>query len=45
MLTVLIILAVAAFATTIVAAYGKAPLWIAVLLLTVFALLQVLPLR
>ncbi len=44
MLTVLIVLAVAAFVGTLVAAYNKCPLWIPVLLLCIAELLRVLPL-
>lgn len=39
----LIILAVSAFILTILAATGRTPLWVSVLLLCLFALLQVLP--
>ena len=41
--TVFIMLAVAAFIVTIASALGKAPLWIAVLLLCVIELLRVFP--
>jgi len=44
MLTVLVILAVAAFICTIISAIGKLPLWVAVLILCLIALLQALPL-
>jgi len=44
MLTVMIILAVAAFVATVVSAMGKCPLWIAVTLLCIIELLRVLPL-
>jgi hypothetical protein len=44
MLTVFVLLAVAAFAFTIVHAIGKAPLWPAVLLLAILELLRALPL-
>lgn len=44
MLTVLVLLVVAAFIVTIAAAIGKAPLWVAVMLLCVIELLRVLPL-
>ena len=45
MLTVLLVLAIAAFGTVIAsAATGKVPLWVPVMMLSVFALLQVLPL-
>lgn len=43
MLTVFAILAVSAFIVTIASAIGKAPLWVAVLLLCVIELLRVLP--
>lgn len=43
MLTIFAILAVAAFIVTIASAIGKAPLWVAVLLLCVIELLRVLP--
>lgn len=43
MLTVLVVLALVAFACTIAAAMGKCPLWVAVLLLTVIELLRQLP--
>lgn len=44
MLTVFLIVAIAAFACTIVAALGKCPVWIPVLLLCVIELLRALPL-
>jgi hypothetical protein len=44
MLTVLLLVSIAAFIVTIASALNKAPLWIAVLLLTILALLQSLPL-
>ena len=43
MLTVSLFLALAAAVTTVVAAMGKCPLWVSVILLALFALLQVLP--
>lgn len=43
-LTVLVLLAVAAFVVTIVHAIGRAPLWPAVLLLAIAELLRALPL-
>lgn len=43
MLTVLMILAIAAFIATVVSAAGHGPLWVPVILITVFMLLQVLP--
>ncbi len=45
MLSVMLLLAIAAFMTTIASAIGKCPLWVAVLLLCLVALVQVLPLR
>jgi hypothetical protein len=44
MLTVLVLLAVASFIVTIVAAMNRCPLWPAVLLLAVAELLRALPL-
>jgi hypothetical protein len=44
MLTVIGFLVGAAFLVTIVAAIGKAPLWVAVLLLVLVELLRLLPL-
>jgi hypothetical protein len=44
MLTVFVILAVTAFIATVVAAMGKCPLWVAVVILCVIELLRVLPL-
>jgi hypothetical protein len=44
MLSVFLILALAAFIVTIASAINKAPLWIAVLILTVIELLRALPL-
>lgn len=43
MLSVTVLLLLAAFVVTVVAAMGKCPLWIAVLLLCVTELLGVLP--
>jgi hypothetical protein len=43
-LTVFLILAVAAFGCTIASAVGKCPLWVAVLILCVIELLRALPL-
>jgi hypothetical protein len=43
-MSVLFFLYVAAFVATIVSALGKAPLWVAVVLLSIAGLLQVLPL-
>jgi hypothetical protein len=44
MLTVLLVIAIAAFGVTIASAMGKCPLWIAVLLLCVIELIRNLPL-
>lgn len=44
MLTVLLLIAVAAFVCTVASALGKCPLWIAVVLLCVIELLRALPL-
>lgn len=44
MFSILALLALVAFVVTILSAIGKAPLWVAVLLLTLIELLQVLPL-
>ena len=41
-LTVISLLALAAFIVTILSAIGRAPLWVAVLLLTLIELLRVL---
>ena len=43
MLTVFLLLALAAFGVTIASAMGKAPLWVAVLLLTIIELARHLP--
>jgi hypothetical protein len=43
MLTVLLILVIAAFGCTIAAAVGKCPLWVGVVLLCVVELVRVLP--
>jgi hypothetical protein len=43
-LTVLLLVALAAFIVTIASALNKAPLWIAVLLLAICELLRALPL-
>jgi hypothetical protein len=45
MLTVTLILAVLALLLAIASAIGRAPLWVAVVLLAIMALLQVVPLR
>jgi hypothetical protein len=44
MLTVFLILALAAFIVTIASAMGKAPVWVAVLVLCLIELLRALPL-
>ena len=44
MITVVLLLVLAAFVVTIASAIGKAPLWVAVLLLVVLELLRVVPL-
>jgi hypothetical protein len=44
MLTVMVLLVVSAFVVTILAAIGKAPLWVAVVILCVVELIRVLPL-
>ena len=44
MLTVFVFLAIAALVVTIAAAIGKAPLWVAVILICLIELLRVLPL-
>lgn len=44
LVTVFLILAVAAFIATIVSAIGKCPLWVPVVLLCVIELLRALPL-
>jgi hypothetical protein len=44
MITVILLLVLAAFVVTIASAMGKAPLWVAVLLLVVVHLLTSLPL-
>lgn len=43
MLTVMLIVVVAAFITAVAAAIGHCPLWVSVILLCVAELLQVLP--
>jgi uncharacterized protein (DUF983 family) len=45
MLTVMIVLVVAAFIITIMAAMSKAPLWMAVFILCVIELIRILPLK
>jgi len=44
MITVIVLLVLAAFIVTIAAAINKAPVWVAVLLLCVVELLRILPL-
>jgi hypothetical protein len=44
MLTVFLLLALAAFLCTVVAALGKCPVWIPVLLLCIIELLRAIPL-
>jgi hypothetical protein len=44
MLTITLLLVLAAFVVTVAASIGKAPLWIAVLLLVLLELLHVVPL-
>ena len=43
MLTITLLLVLAAFVVTIASAMGKAPLWVAVLLLVMVDLLRVVP--
>lgn len=45
MLSILLLIGLAAFVVTIASAMGKAPLWIAVLLLTIAVLLQTMPIK
>jgi hypothetical protein len=45
MLTVAVVLVLAAFICTVVSALGKCPLWVAVVFLCVIELLRVLPAR
>jgi hypothetical protein len=44
-MTVVLLLALAAFVAAVASALGKAPLWVSVVLLCVIALLQSIPLR
>jgi len=44
-MTIALLLVLAAFVVTIASAIGKAPLWVAVLLLVIVHLLGVLPIR
>ena len=45
MLTVTLLLVLSAFIVTIASAIGKAPLWVAVLLLVLVELLRIVPIR
>jgi hypothetical protein len=45
MLTLILLIALAAFLLTIASAIGKCPLWIPVLMLSIFALVQCIPVR
>ena len=45
MLTVMIVLVLAAFIVTIAAAMNKAPLWVAVIILCLIELIRILPLK
>jgi len=45
MLTIAVLLALAAFLVAIASAVGRAPLWVAVILLCLIELLRVLPVR
>ena len=45
MLTLTFILALAAFVCTLLAASGRTPLWVAVLLVTLALLIQIIPVR
>jgi len=45
MLSILLLIVVAAFIVTIAAAMGRAPLWVAVLLVVIAQLFTVLPVR
>ncbi len=45
MLTISIVLALAALIIAIMSAIGKAPLWVSVILLSIIALLEHVPLR
>jgi hypothetical protein len=44
-ITISLLLALSALVVTIAAAIGKAPLWVAVVLLCILALVQVVPVR
>ena len=45
MLTVMVVLVIAAFIVTIMAAMSRAPLWVAVLILCLIELIRILPLK
>jgi len=45
MLTLVVLLALAAFVVTLASAMGKAPLWVAVMILVLLALVQIIPIR
>jgi hypothetical protein len=45
MLTIAVLLLLSAFIITILSAMGRAPLWVAVLLVIILGLLQSIPLR
>jgi len=45
MLTVMIVLVLAAFIVTIASAVGKAPLWVSVIILCLIELIRILPLK
>lgn len=45
MVTVTFLLVLAAFVVTIASAIGKAPLWVAVLLLVLIELFRIMPIR
>jgi hypothetical protein len=44
MITVFVVLVLAAFIVTVLSAIGRAPLWVSVIILCVIELLRVLPL-
>lgn len=44
-LSIVLLLVLAAFVVTVAAAMGRAPLWVAVLLLVIVALMQVIPIK
>ena len=45
MLTVMIVLVLAAFIVTVASAMNKAPLWVAVIILCLIELIRILPLK